>query len=118
MRPANCNMKQLTHLESKKKRNPFVQYITNRLKKALFYLCLLNLYLSSVKLSVENEYFHFVLVKEKTKVYGSVILYRGWEQLEVTCNPIVHHNHNLWNVEGHENDRGNNIFNIYQVSAL
>ena len=31
---------------------------------------------------------------------------RGWEQLEVTCNPIVHHSHNLWNVEGHENERG------------
>ena len=32
--------------------------------------------------------------------------FRGWEQLEVTCNPIVHHSHNLWNVEGHENERG------------
>lgn len=29
----------------------------------------------------------------------------GWEQLEVTCNPITHHSHNLWNVEGHENER-------------
>ena len=24
----------------------------------------------------------------------------------MTCNPITHHSHNLWNVEGHENERG------------
>ena len=35
MRPANCNMKQLTHLESKKKKNPFVQYVTN-IKESTF----------------------------------------------------------------------------------
>ncbi|KAK3717915.1 hypothetical protein QZH41_008311 [Actinostola sp. cb2023] len=29
----------------------------------------------------------------------------GWEQLEVSCNPITHHENNLWNIEGHENDR-------------
>ena len=34
------------------------------------------------------------------------VSYRGWEQLEVTCNPVVHHASNLWNVEGHENERG------------
>ena len=33
-------------------------------------------------------------------------LSRGWEQLEATCNPTVHHGNNLWNVEGHENERG------------
>ena len=25
--------------------------------------------------------------------------FRGWEQLEVTCNPIVRQKNNLWNVE-------------------
>ncbi|XP_031568277.1 protein O-mannosyl-transferase 2-like isoform X2 [Actinia tenebrosa] len=29
----------------------------------------------------------------------------GWEQLEVSCNPTIYHQNNLWNVEGHENDR-------------
>ncbi|XP_029189886.2 protein O-mannosyl-transferase 2-like isoform X1 [Acropora millepora] len=29
----------------------------------------------------------------------------GWEQLEVTCNPVSHHSSNLWNIEGHENER-------------
>ncbi|KXJ13379.1 protein O-mannosyl-transferase 2 isoform X2 [Exaiptasia diaphana] len=29
----------------------------------------------------------------------------GWEQLEVTCNPSIHHTNNQWNIEGHENDR-------------
>ena len=32
---------------------------------------------------------------------------RGWEQLEVSCNPTTSHENNLWNVESHENDRGN-----------
>ena len=27
----------------------------------------------------------------------------------MTCNPIAHHGHNLWNVEGHENERGENL---------
>ena len=34
------------------------------------------------------------------------VSYRGWEQLEVTCNPVSHHSSNLWNIEGHENERG------------
>lgn len=119
MRPANCNTKQLTHLESKKKKNPpFVQYVTNSLKESTFLVVFME---SLFKLC---ETFSCKIILSlcrslgKTKVYGSVIFYRGWEQLEVTCNPIVHHSHNLWNVEGHENDRGNNIFNIYQVSTL
>lgn len=118
MRPANCNTKQLTHLERKKKKNPFVQYVTTSLKERTF------LVVSTESLFKLCETFSWNIIlslchsQGKTKVYGSVILYRGWEQLEVTCNPIVHHNHNLWNVEGHENDRGNNIFNIYQVSTL
>ncbi|XP_048585823.1 protein O-mannosyl-transferase 2 isoform X2 [Nematostella vectensis] len=29
----------------------------------------------------------------------------GWEQLEVTCNPVQHELGNMWNVEGHDNDR-------------
>lgn len=43
------------------------------------------------------------------KVYFNEMNYhvfRGWEQLEVTCNPATHHSNNLWNIEGHENDRG------------
>lgn len=29
----------------------------------------------------------------------------GWEQLEVTCNPIQQHGNNNWNIESHVNDR-------------
>ena len=120
MRPVNCNTKQLTHLESKKKEEPinFVQYVTNSIKESTF------LVVSTKSLFKLCETFSWKIIlslclsQGDTKVYGSVILYRGWEQLEVTCNPIVHHSHNLWNVEGHENDRGNNFFNIYQVSTL
>ena len=31
-------------------------------------------------------------------------LCRGWEQLEVTCNPRGLDKNNVWNVEGNEND--------------
>lgn len=106
MRPANCNMKQLTHLESKKRAHGFEQYVTNNIKESTF----LGVSTQSVFEHCKTfswKYCNCVIVK--TKVYGSVISYRGWEQLEVTCNPIVHHGHNLWNVEGHENERGNNI---------
>lgn len=40
---------------------------------------------------------------------------RGWEQLEVTCNPSQHHSNNLWNIEGHENERGKNSLEIISV---
>ena len=30
---------------------------------------------------------------------------RGWEQLEVTCNPRQLDKNNMWNVEGNENDQ-------------
>ena len=30
---------------------------------------------------------------------------RGWEQLEVTCNPYTRDTNNLWNVEDHVNKR-------------
>lgn len=54
MRPANCNMKQLTHLESKKRAHGFEQYVTNSIKESTFLMCLPSLYLSTAKLSVEN----------------------------------------------------------------
>lgn len=51
--------------------------------------------------------FRLVHVNLGCALHGStqVLPKWGWEQLEVTCNPIVHHSHNLWNVEGHENER-------------
>lgn len=36
---------------------------------------------------------------------GTRICCRGWEQLEVTCNPRQVDKNNIWNVEGNENDR-------------
>lgn len=30
---------------------------------------------------------------------------RGWEQLEVTCNPRQIDKNNIWNIEGNENDQ-------------
>ena len=40
-------------------------------------------------------------------MYIHVLYYtcRGWEQLEVTCNPRQLDKNNVWNVEGNENDQ-------------
>ena len=59
---------------------------------------------SGICLSMYSKCFYFVF-------------YRGWEQLEVTCNPVVHHSHNLWNVEDHQNERGNITNNIIKIVA-
>eukprot|EP00118_Oscarella_pearsei_P008995 m.49212 g.49212 ORF g.49212 m.49212 type:complete len:704 (+) comp33965_c0_seq3:46-2157(+) len=43
----------------------------------------------------------------------------GWEQLEVTCNPVVRDPNNLWNVEGHVNDKlPKGSINFYKPSFM
>lgn len=40
-----------------------------------------------------------------SNICACVHVYRGWEQLEVTCNPRQLDKNNVWNVEGNENDQ-------------
>ena len=72
-----------------------------RLVLSVFYMLLR---IASLSLNVKFQFRRVVNVSLFSN--SSIFFSRGWEQLEVTCNPIVHHSHNLWNVEGHENERG------------
>ena len=43
---------------------------------------------------------------------------RGWEQLEVTCNPQANDRNNLWNVEGNANEKCKDGWTIRLVPCL
>ena len=72
-----------------------------RLVLSVFYMLLR---IASLSLNIKFQFRRVVNVSLFSNSFN--FFSRGWEQLEVTCNPIVHHSHNLWNVEGHENERG------------
>ena len=38
--------------------------------------------------------------------------FRGWEQLEMTCNPVQKHENSKWNVESHVNERSMDLLAI------
>jgi dolichyl-phosphate-mannose-protein mannosyltransferase len=66
---------------------------------------------------------HFIYILHSYSIYSSLFpsffplfsstpFDRGWEQLEVTCNPKKGDRNNLWNVEGNHNLKCNNSMTI------
>ena len=61
------------------------------------------------------QYTHTLTDRQTNRQYLKVVLVhvcdyvccscRGWEQLEVSCNPKASDPNNLWNVEGNINDK-------------
>ena len=98
-------------------------YYTNVCLSLCLSLCL------SVSLSVSLSVYLSVCLSLCLSVYLSVHLslsicysvhYRGWEQLEVTCNPRKRDKNNIWNIEGnlHEKCRFNLIYRRAILGAL
>lgn len=42
---------------------------------------------------------------------------RGWEQLEVTCNPRQRDKSNIWNVEGNVHDKRKRLYSSYMAGS-
>ena len=52
--------------------------------------------------AIPTSSFNYIVFMLVIYIY---ITCRGWEQLEVTCNPRLLDKNNIWNVEGNENNQ-------------